>query len=600
MRMLKKQGNVFLTGAAGTGKSYLLSQYLSLHNGDDITVVASTGAAAVIVGGRTFHSFFGLGIMEGGVEMTVLRALKSKPLIRRMKKAHTVIIDEISMLSGATLHAAEQIARRARAVQSPWGGLRIIAVGDFAQLPPISKEDTVKDWAFLSDTWAASAFSSALLTTVMRTQDAEFLRILSDVRRGITSDDVRSFLEAHTDESADTLDGTRLYPHRAQADAYNQQKLTSINAPLKSFHTEYTGDESYFGTAQRAFPIPPCLHLKRGALIMMRKNDVMGRYVNGSLGFVGSLDEESIEVQLMNGATIEVSKEQFSYVNGDGRELVSAWNFPVTLAWASTIHKAQGASLDRIIVDLHALWEPGQAYVALSRVRSGDGLVITRWHPSSIRAEPLVTALYESLSRASARVDIKKSTDVIDEEAPQETMSSASIPTADIRCTIGQSSLGYVLVACSDKGIVAVALGDTPEILRREFLEEYPSAIVTQNDDALQKMLASVLSFLREPRMGIDVPLDIRGSDFQKNVWRALRSIPVGKKTSYAEIARIIGKPTAARAIAKACASNRIALLIPCHRVIHKDGTHAGYRWGAERKAMLLAKEEASVGLTGE
>jgi hypothetical protein len=116
------------------------------------------------------------------------------------------------------------------------------------------------------------------------------------------------------------------------------------------------------------------------------------------LGHIRDITDESLRIELFSGKEIEVGREKFSYLDGDGNEVIAAWNFPVTLAWATTIHKAQGASLDRMIVDLHALWEPGQAYVALSRVRSGNGLIIERWSASSVRAEPLVTAFYDALA----------------------------------------------------------------------------------------------------------------------------------------------------------------------------------------------------------
>ncbi len=397
--VLQRQGNVFLTGAAGTGKSFLLDRYLQGKSSDEFPIVASTGAAAVIVGGRTFHSFFGLGIMEGGLEMTITRALRSRKLVRRLQRACCVIIDEVSMLSGMTLFAAECIACRVRGNGEPWGGLRIIAVGDFAQLPPVTPGMSGKDWAFLHDVWHASNFQPALLSTVMRTQDVSFLEILNFVREGIVNDRVHEFLNERTVSSLDSEEGTRLYPHRAQADQYNLRRLEALPEREHAYATEYIGHERYLQSAKRAIPLPDTLLLKKGALIMMRKNDSTGqmRYVNGSLGHIRQLGNDTLHVDLFSGETIEVGKEKFSCLDGDGNEIMAAWNFPVSLAWATTIHKAQGASLDRMIVDLHQLWEPGQAYVALSRVRSGAGLKVERWSPGSIRAERLVTQFYNSL-----------------------------------------------------------------------------------------------------------------------------------------------------------------------------------------------------------
>jgi len=398
--ILQREGNVFLTGAAGTGKSFLLDQYLRGKGSDDFPIIASTGAAAVIVGGRTFHSFFGLGIMEGGASGAIEKAVRSRRVVHRLQRASCVIIDEVSMLSGITLMAAEAVARRARGSSEPWGGLRIIVVGDFAQLPPVTPGSQSKDWCFLHPVWEQSDFEPALLSTVMRTQDIEFLEILNFIRDGIVNDRVHDFLNKRVHTPSASLDATRLYPHRAKADQYNWSRLQSLAGKEYAIKTTYAGEAKNIERAKKNLPIPDTLLLKIGALVMMRRNDGSGeaRFVNGSLGHVVGLEDDILYVRLLSGEDIEVEQYKFSALDGDGNEVVSAWNFPVSLAWATTIHKAQGATLDRMIVDLHQLWEPGQAYVALSRVRSGQGLTIERWSPSSIRADGLVTSFYNSLA----------------------------------------------------------------------------------------------------------------------------------------------------------------------------------------------------------
>ncbi|MDB4978151.1 MAG: helicase-like protein [Candidatus Peribacteria bacterium] len=409
--ILQRQGNVFLTGAAGTGKSYLLRQYLAGKGSEDFPVIASTGAAAVLIGGRTFHSFFGLGILEGGVEAAVMKAVHNKKVSRRLARAQCVIIDEISMLSGSVLQAADMVARKVRGRDQPWGGLRMIVVGDFAQLPPIAASGMEKDWAFRHPIWEQSEFQPALLSTVVRTQELDFLEILNFVRDGIVNDQVANFLNSRqTAGLDDDMDATRLYAHRTRAEAHNIERLKRIERPLQSFATKIMGDDRYADSMKRALPIPETLHLKVGALIMMRKNDMQAgypRFVNGSLGHITGIHDDALEISLLSGEDIEIGPEKFSYLDGDGEEAACAWNFPVTLAWATTIHKAQGASLDRLVVDLSALWEPGQAYVALSRVRSSSGLFVEKWQASSIRVEPLVTELYASMTAAMDRYQPK-------------------------------------------------------------------------------------------------------------------------------------------------------------------------------------------------
>jgi AraC family transcriptional regulator of adaptative response/methylated-DNA-[protein]-cysteine methyltransferase len=167
-------------------------------------------------------------------------------------------------------------------------------------------------------------------------------------------------------------------------------------------------------------------------------------------------------------------------------------------------------------------------------------------------------------------------------------------PNAEITFAIGQSSLGKVLVAASDKGVCAIFFGDSPQALVRDLIRQFPRARLIGGDCAFEQLAAQVIDFVENPRIGLDLPLDIRGTAFQHRVWDALRRIPVGSTASYAEIARRIGAPKATRAVARACATNCIAVAIPCHRVIGSDGSLTGYAGGIERKRALLSKERKS------
>ena len=163
-----------------------------------------------------------------------------------------------------------------------------------------------------------------------------------------------------------------------------------------------------------------------------------------------------------------------------------------------------------------------------------------------------------------------------------------------IRFAIGECSLGSILVAATDKGVCAIELGDNAEQLVRGFQDRFPSAKLIGGDQKFEQQVAKVVGFVEAPARGLDLPLDIRGTAFQQRVWRALSAIPAGSTASYTEIAKRIGAPTAVRAVAHACASNVIAIAIPCHRVVRSDGSISGYRWGVERKRALLARERAS------
>lgn len=165
-----------------------------------------------------------------------------------------------------------------------------------------------------------------------------------------------------------------------------------------------------------------------------------------------------------------------------------------------------------------------------------------------------------------------------------------------IRFAVGECSLGSILVACSDRGVCAIFLGDDPEALVRELQDRFPRAYLIGGDRNFEKLAAQVIGLVETPSIGLDLPLDIRGTAFQQRVWQALRKIPAGKTASYSEIARRIGSPNSVRAVAGACAANKLAVVIPCHRVIRNDGGLSGYHWGVERKRSLLQREAAAKG----
>ena len=163
-----------------------------------------------------------------------------------------------------------------------------------------------------------------------------------------------------------------------------------------------------------------------------------------------------------------------------------------------------------------------------------------------------------------------------------------------IRFAIGQCSLGAILVAASEKGVCCITLGDDPEFLLADLQHRFRKAELVGGDGEFEKLVATVVGFVEAPQLGLDLPLDVRGTAFQQRVWQALREIPAGATASYSQIAEKIGSPQAVRAVAGACAANSIAVAIPCHRVVRHDGQLSGYRWGVERKRMLLQRETSA------
>ncbi len=405
LELLQSGDNIFLTGGAGSGKSFVVREFMKTMDPKNLPILASTGAAAVLLGGRTFHSFFGLGIMEGGPEATYARAQKDTKLLNRIKKVEGVIIDEISMIPGDALMIAEKLSQQARESTLPWGGMRVIAVGDFGQLPPVARFGQKRDWCFLNSVWDKTGFITCELKHNQRVQETHFLDILHDVRQGKVTPQVQEFLNEHTKPHDEDHPGTRLFPRRDQSEMYNQKKLNEIREDEHVVDSIYLGDEKFITNLKKSAPVVEQLKIKIGCRVLFLKNDPQKRWVNGTRGTVTDFASDSITIRKDYGGKansklgreVTVEKFQFSMLDADGNVKASVIQFPITLAYATTIHKSQGATLDELWCDLGALWEPGQAYVALSRLRDSKGLHIVRWSPKSFILDPHVKKFYQEM-----------------------------------------------------------------------------------------------------------------------------------------------------------------------------------------------------------
>lgn len=395
--LCKSGENIFLTGGAGSGKSFVIREFMKELDPKQMPILASTGAAAVLLGGRTFHSFFGLGIMEGGVQATLNRAFADQRLMKRLKQVEGVIIDEISMISGEALRAAELIAQRAKDSSLPWGGLRIIAVGDFGQLPPVTKNSQKRDWCFLDEVWQRSGFQNCELKLNQRIQNSHFLNVLADVREGKMTDSLRDFLQEHTRSHDEEHPGTRLFARRDLSENYNQKKLAEINDTEVVVDSIFIGEQKFVDILSKSAPVPVQLKIKIGCRVLFLKNDPQKRWVNGTRGQLTGIEPDHLIVRKDGGREVKVEKFSFSLLDADGNVKASVIQFPLNLAYATTIHKSQGATLDELWCDLGALWEPGHAYVALSRLRDAKGLYILRWSQRSFIVDPDVQRFYAQL-----------------------------------------------------------------------------------------------------------------------------------------------------------------------------------------------------------
>lgn len=407
--LLRSGENVFLSGGAGSGKSFLIRAFRDDLDPQLMPILASTGAAAVLIGGRTFHSFFGLGIMEGGRSATLERAMNDARVMKRLARVEGFIIDEISMIPADAFEVAEELSRLARDTDLPWGGLRVIAVGDFAQLPPVTRtnfnappsERQARPWAFRSEVWEKTQFQPVILSLNQRVSDDNFLQVLSDVRAGRVTQQVENFLEGHMREDDHDDKAIRLFPRRDQSENFNQRELSALHGEEIIVDTIYLGEGKNIEALKRTAPIPERLQLKIGCQVMFVQNDPQKRWVNGTRGTVVDVEGDKIRVSKSGGREVSVEKTTFSLLDAEGQVKASMINFPLILAYATTIHKSQGATLDDLWVDLSRLWEPGHAYVALSRLRQSNGLRLLGWSKSSFKVDPDVVRFYEKIKSFS-------------------------------------------------------------------------------------------------------------------------------------------------------------------------------------------------------
>lgn len=396
--------NLFLTGRAGTGKTTFLHR-LQTNSPKRMIVVAPTGIAAINAGGMTLHSFFQLPFSPFIPDSDYMKQNQqfklSKAKIKLIRSLDLVVIDEISMVRADLLDAVDDVLRRYRRSKRPFGGVQMVMIGDLGQLSPVVMEE---EWAMLSRYYDSPYFfsSRALRSTrfsvvelkhVYRQSDARFLNLLNSIRENRADATVLQTLNARYKPNFNPQPDEgyiRLTTHNAQAQAVNDRELNAL--PAEPFTFEATVEGKF---PEMIFPTEQELVLKEGAQVMFVKNDSspQKRYYNGMIGVITSIDEQGFSVQPKHSdEEIEVSQEEWTnsrYVlNDETKEIEEVVEgrfkqYPVKLAWAITIHKSQGLTFDRAIIDASHAFAHGQTYVALSRCRTIEGLVLSSPIPAS-------------------------------------------------------------------------------------------------------------------------------------------------------------------------------------------------------------------------
>lgn len=402
--ILKLGHNVYLTGPAGSGKTYLLNKYIKYLRAKDIpvAVTASTGIAATHMNGMTIHSWARLGIKDELSKSDLRKMLHDDRLNRRFSKTKVLIIDEVSMLHSFRLDMVDRVLREFRPNHLPFGGIQVILCGDFFQLPPVSRDGGSREFVHASQAWQEMDIKVCYLEEQHRQEDQDFLTLLNEIRANDVSQLTQERLNARFQADIPGVSSpTKLYTHNANVEAINDARLEELPGIAEVYDMTSRGDKRLIETLTKSCLAPEELRLKKGAAVMFVKNNFEKGYVNGTLGEVVSFDSERRPVvKTVRGKKITAVTEQWSVVENE-RTLASVSQIPLRLAWAITVHKSQGMSLDAAEIDLSRSFEPGMGYVALSRVRTLRGIKLMGANQMALRINEEALQLDGDLRQAS-------------------------------------------------------------------------------------------------------------------------------------------------------------------------------------------------------
>ncbi len=375
--ILKTGRNVFLTGAAGSGKTFVLKKYIDyLRNlNANFGITASTGIAATHMGGITIHSWTGIGIKDHLTKSDLQEISQKKHVRKKVEKASVLIIDEVSMLHHYRLDLVEKIIRKIKNSDQFFGGMQVIFCGDFFQLPPVRKHyEPETFFAYHSDTWKNLGLKVCYLSEQHRQSDREYLKVLNAIREATVGEEILKILQTRFGKTP-IFEPTKLYSHNKNVDTENELELGKLSSKTFEYEMQSRGRHSLVETLKKSCLAPEILRLKEGAKVMFVKNNSEAGYVNGTLGIIQKCSYNEIQVRTLSGEVIDVEMESWR-IEEEGRKLAEISQYPLRLAWAITVHKSQGMSLDAAEVDLSRSFEKGMGYVALSRVRSLEGLFL--------------------------------------------------------------------------------------------------------------------------------------------------------------------------------------------------------------------------------
>lgn len=406
LNVLKAGRNAYITGAAGSGKTHILNDYITYlkDRGVSVGVTASTGIAATHIGGVTIHSWSGVGIKDTLSGSDIEDLTQKEYLWKRFDKTRVLIIDEVSMLSPRLFDTVERVCRAMKRSDDPFGGMQVVLSGDFFQLPPIMRDGSETEFIHTSEAWASMDVRVCYLDEQFRHEDISLEKILNEMRGGNVSSETRAILQKMCEEErVHGVVPTRLYTHNADVDAENEKELAKLPGAEHAYEMSTKGKAHIVESLKKSILAPETLRLKKGAVVMFVKNAFDEGYVNGTLGTVENFDEGGAPiVKTYTGKKICAQRAEWA-VEENNKILAKVEQLPLRLAWAITVHKSQGMSMDAAEIDLSRSFVPGQGYVALSRLRTLAGLSLTGINDMAFAVHPHVAKLDAHLLSQSAK-----------------------------------------------------------------------------------------------------------------------------------------------------------------------------------------------------
>jgi ATP-dependent DNA helicase PIF1 len=403
LTILKTGANVFLTGEPGSGKTHTINGFVSWlrASGIEPSITAATGIAATHVGGMTLHSWSGIGINESLSASEVDFIASKEHIAKRIAKAKVLIIEEVSMLAAHTFEMADAVCREVRRVDQPFGGLTVILVGDFFQLPPVSRGSEVQ-FAYQSKSWRELNLITCYLTEQYRQDDADFLEVLSAIRRGQVEELHYEHLVARRMTDDKVPEGApKLFSHNADVDRLNNAELAKLPGKSYTFRMNGKGKDSLVEGLKRGCLSPENLELKEDAVVMFTKNSPQGKFVNGTLGVVEGWGSDGYPIIKTREGTKVTADPMEWQLEEHGKVKASVSQVPLRLAYAMTVHKSQGMSMDAAVIDLSRAFEYGQGYVALSRVRRLAGVHLLGLNQRALEVHPEILEKDQEFRAAS-------------------------------------------------------------------------------------------------------------------------------------------------------------------------------------------------------